>query len=72
MTDKMKEFVRKTMDDIRNSIPVEERLKGIAAEERLKGLSAEELVKVARALPPEVLEELTRQLKTNGLSPKPQ
>jgi hypothetical protein len=32
-------------------------------EERLKGLSAEEVV---RALPPETLEALLRQLKANG------
>ncbi len=78
MTDKMKEFVRETMEQIRNNIPVEERLKGIAAEERLKGLSAEErltglsAVEVVRALPPEILEVLTRKLKANGSSPKPQ
>jgi hypothetical protein len=60
MPDKLKEFVRQTIDELLASIP---------AEERLKGLSAEE---VLRALPPETLEELVRQLKVNGHSSKPQ
>ena len=45
----------------------EERLKGLSLAERLKGLSVAELV---RALPPEILEALTRQLKTNKSSSK--
>ena len=44
-----------------------ERLKGLSLAERLKGLSVAELV---RALPPEILEALTRQLKTNKSSSK--
>ncbi len=60
MPDKLKEFVRETMDMMRESMTIEE---------RVKGLSAEELV---RALPPETLEALARKLKTNGTSPKPQ
>src|SRR2546430_17641718 len=60
MPDKLKEFVRETMDELLKSLP---------PEERVKGLSAEELV---RALPPEILEELARKLKANGPSAKPQ
>jgi hypothetical protein len=50
-------------------LPVEERLKGLPAEERFKGLSADEMI---QALPPEMLEALTRRLKVNGSSPKPE
>jgi hypothetical protein len=78
MPDKLKEFVRQSIDELLRSLPAEERLKGLPAEElrkrlsveeRLKGLSAEEVV---RGLPPETLEALVRQLKANGSSSKPQ
>ncbi len=59
MPDKLKEFVRQTIDEL---------LESLSAEERLKGLSAEEVI---RALPPETLEALARQLKANGSSSKP-
>src|SRR5438045_2684514 len=67
MPDKLKEFVRETIDELLKSLPAEKRLEGLPAEElrkrlpveeRVKGLSAEELVK---ALPPETLEALIRQ-----------
>jgi hypothetical protein len=76
MPDKLKEFVRQTIDELLQSLPAEERIKGLSAEElrkalppeeRLKGLSAEEVV---RALPPEILEALARRLKANGSDPK--
>jgi hypothetical protein len=78
MSDKLKEFVRQSIDELlsslppeelRKALPVEERLKGLPAEERLKGLSADEMI---QALPPEMLEALTRRLKVNGSSPKPE
>jgi hypothetical protein len=78
MPDKLKEFVRETIDELLNSLPAEERLKGLpveelrkrlSPEERLKGLSAEDLL---RALPPETLEALARKLKANGPSANPQ
>jgi hypothetical protein len=69
MPDKLQEFVRQSIDELLNSLPVKERLKGLSPQERLEGLSAEEVFK---ALPPETLEALVRQLKTNGPSPKPQ
>jgi hypothetical protein len=87
MPDKLKEFVRQTIDELlaslppeelRNRLSPEERLEGLPAEERLKGLPVEERLKglsaeeVVRALPPETLEELARQLKPNGPSSKPQ
>ena len=56
-----------TPEERLKGLPAEERLKGLPAEERLKGLSAVELV---RALPPEILEALTRHLKTNGSTSK--
>jgi len=59
MPDKLKEYVRESLDKILATLP---------AEERLKGLSAEE---VARALPPETLQELARLLKKNGPSVEP-
>jgi hypothetical protein len=68
MPDKLKEFVRQTIDELLASLSAEERLKGLPAEERLKGLSAEEVV---RALPPETLAALQRELKANGASSKP-
>ena len=69
MPDKLREFVRQSIDELLASLPAEERLKGLPAEERLKGLSAEEVV---RGLPPETLEAVIRQLKANGSSAKPQ
>ncbi len=59
MPDKLKEYVRESLDKLLASLP---------AEERLKGLSAQE---VARALPPETLQELARLLKKNGHSAEP-
>ena len=76
MPDKLKEFVRQSIDQLLASLPAEERLKGLPAEElrkrlsteeRLKGLTADEVVK---ALPPEMLEALARRLKANGSSPQ--
>ncbi len=77
MSEKLKEFVRQSIDELLQELPAEERLKGLPAEElrkrlsteeRLKGLSAEE---VAEALPPEVLAALARKLQANGSSSKP-
>jgi len=54
MPDKLKEFVRQTIDELLRTLPAEERLKGLPAEElskrlspeeRLKGLSADEVLK---------------------------
>jgi hypothetical protein len=59
------EFVRESIDELLKKLPAEERLRRLPAEERLKGLSAEEILK---GLPPETLEALVRQLKTNGPS----
>ena len=87
MPDKLKEFVRESLDRLMASLPPEERLKGLSTEERLKGLPAEERLKglpaeerlkglsaeeVIQALPPETREALVRQLKANGPSSKPQ
>jgi hypothetical protein len=69
MPDKLKEFVRKSIDELLASLPAEELRKRLSVEERLAGLSAEEVI---RGLPPETLEALTRQLKANGDSPEPQ
>ena len=55
MPDKLREFVRQSIDELLRSLPAEERLKGLPAEERLKGLSAEE---VFQALPPERQERM--------------
>lgn len=60
MPDKLKEFVRQTLDEL---------VAKMTPEERLKGMSAEEVI---RALPPETLEELKKKLKANGHSPKPE
>lgn len=59
MPDKLKEFVRQSLNKLLESLPVEERLKGLSAEE------------VIRGLPPETLEALARLLKANGPSSKP-
>lgn len=72
MSDKMKAFVRETIDEILESLPTEERLKGLppdevakilSPEERLRGLSADE---VDKALSPETREALARKYKVNG------
>jgi hypothetical protein len=68
MPEKLQEFVRQSIDQFLKSLSAEERLKGLSPKERLEGLSAEEVV---RALPPETLDALARQLKANGSSPKP-
>ena len=68
MHPKLEEFERQSLDEILKKLPAEERLKGLPAEERLKGLSADEMI---QALSPEMLEALTRRLKSNGSSPKP-
>jgi hypothetical protein len=77
MPDKLKDFVRQTIDELLESLPAEElrkrltsaeRLEGLPVEDRLKGLSVEEIV---RALSPETLEALTRKLKANGSSSAP-
>ncbi|HEV3261910.1 MAG TPA: hypothetical protein VG013_33980 [Gemmataceae bacterium] len=68
MPDKLKEYVRESLDKIVASLPPEERLKGLTPEERLAGLTAEEVV---RALPTETLEALARQLKASGPSSEP-
>jgi hypothetical protein len=59
MPDKLKDYVRESLDTLLARLP---------AEERLKGLSAEE---VARALSPETLQELARLLRANGHSAEP-
>jgi hypothetical protein len=78
MPEKLKEFVRETIDELLRTLPPEElsnrlspeeRLKGLPAEERLKGLSADEVLK---GLSPETLDALLRQLKANGSASKPQ
>jgi hypothetical protein len=69
MPDKLKEFVRQSIDELLKSLPPKERLKGLSPEERLEGLTAEEVV---RALPPEAREALARELKVNSPPPKPQ
>jgi hypothetical protein len=86
MSEKLKAFVRETIDEMLNSLSTEERLKGLPAEERLKGLPAEERLKglpaeerlkglsaeeVLRALSPEAREALVRQLKGNGSGSNP-
>jgi hypothetical protein len=87
MSDKLSDFVRQSIDEFLKSLTAEERLKGLPAEElrkrlspterveglpaeeRLKGLSVEEEI---RALSLQALEALTRKLKANGSSAKPQ
>jgi hypothetical protein len=59
MPDKLKEYVRETIDKLLASLPPEERLKGLSAEE------------VARGLPPETLQALSRLLKANGHTAEP-
>jgi len=66
MPDKLKEFVRQSLDEILAKMPPEERVKGLPAEDRLKGLTADEVV---RALSPELREAVARQLKAAGTPP---
>jgi len=67
MSEKLKEFVRQSIDELLSSLSAEERLKGLPAEERLKGLSADDML---RSLSPEVREALARHFKSNGSAPK--
>jgi hypothetical protein len=68
MSEKLKEYLRQSINELLKSLPVEERLKGLPAEERLKGLSVEEVI---GGLSPEMLEALTRRLNENDSSQKP-
>ena len=58
MSDKLKEYVRQSIDELLRSLPPEELRKRLSPEERLEGLSAEEVLK---ALPPETREALARR-----------
>ena len=60
--DRLKDFVRQTIEELLASLSPEERLKGLSRKERLVGLSAEDLSKARGA---EAL-EAARRLKTNG------
>src|SRR5205807_1407807 len=69
MPDKLKEFVRETIEEMLGTLSVEERLKGVPTEElrkrlpveeRLKGLSVEEQL---RALSQEARAVLVQQLQ---------
>lgn len=62
MPDKLKEFVRETIDELVRTMPPEELLKKVSAEDRLKGLTAAD---VAKALSPEMRDALLRQLTAN-------
>jgi hypothetical protein len=63
------ELYEEYIDEIMAAASPEKRLKGLSTEERLKGLSSEELL---RAIPPDLMEALARQIKANGSSAKPQ
>jgi hypothetical protein len=76
MPDLLEQLKLDTWKELLESMPVEERLKGLSAddlrkhlsaEERLKGLSPDDLL---AALPPEFLEALARRLKDKGTSSK--
>lgn len=75
MPDKLKEFVRQSIDELLASLPAEELRKRLSVEQRLEGLSAEELLKrlpVDERLKGLSAEELRKQLpveeRLKGLS----
>lgn len=68
MPDKLKEYVRESLDKLLASLPAEKRVSGLSVKERLAGLTPEEVI---RELPPETLEALARKLKANGTSAEP-
>jgi len=67
MHPKLEEFERQSLDEILKKLPPDKLRKFLPIEERLKGLSVEETI---QALSPEVIEALTRRLKSNGSAPK--
>jgi hypothetical protein len=68
MSNKLKDYVRQSIDELLRELPAEERLKGLPAEERLKGLPAEERLK---GLPAEDLRRaLPAEERLKGLSPE--
>ena len=84
MSEKLKEFVRQSIDELLKCLPAEELRKALPIEERLKGLPAEELRKalpieerlkdlspeeLIRALPADALEAITRRLRDKGSPP---
>ena len=77
MSDKLKEFVLQTMDELVERMPLAKRLKGVPKEELLKGLSPEDRLKglslddLLTALSPEARKALAHRLKENGSSPTP-
>ena len=62
MPDKLKEFVRQSIDELLKSLPPEKLSKRLSPKERLKGLSADEVV---QALPPDIV-EARRYTTTDG------
>jgi hypothetical protein len=62
MSDDFKEFIRKSLKEVR-----EELINGLSAQERLAGITADEII---RTLSPEKLEALTRLLNANDASSK--
>jgi hypothetical protein len=78
MPDKLKEYVRESLDRLVASMPPEELLKKFSAKDRIKGVPVEERLKdvsveeILRALPPEKRAALAKELKANGGSANPQ
>ncbi len=66
MPDKLKEFVRETIDELLASLPAEELRKRLSPEERLEGVPMEELRK--RLPPEERLKGLSPEERLKGLS----
>lgn len=60
MSEKLKEFLDRSIAELLKSLPAEERLKGVSAEELL------------RALPPETLEALKKRIRDEGLPHPPE
>jgi hypothetical protein len=70
MSDKLKEFVRQTIDELLKSLPPEELRQRLSPEERLEGLSPEE--RLEGLSPRERLEGLSPEERLEGLSPEEQ
>jgi len=68
MPDKLKEFVRESIDKLLASLPAEELRKRLSVEERLKGLPPEERVK--GLLPEERVKGLPPEERVKGLPPE--
>lgn len=66
MSTQLEEFVRQTLDEIVNSLPIEKRLEGLTPEQRLQGLTPEQRL---QGLSPEQIRAALETLRSQTTPP---